>query len=119
MSTSPISPNLTAKSPSPASVTKRSTRRSNLATRSSSNIWSDRSSRSRASFRYKFTLIVTVALGLKAHSGWAALVGVGRERGALVVSTRRRIELVDEAWAKQPYHAAEALEPEPARRLVA
>jgi hypothetical protein len=62
---------------------------------------------------------VKVALGLKAHSGWAALVGVGRERGALVVSTRRRIELVDEAWAKQPYHAAESLEPESARRLVA
>lgn len=60
-----------------------------------------------------------VALGLKAHSGWAALVSVGRERGTLVVSTRRRIELVDEAWAKQPYHAAEALEPEPARLLVA
>jgi hypothetical protein len=62
---------------------------------------------------------VKVALGLKAHSGWAALVSVGRERGTLVVSTRRRIELVDEAWAKQPYHAAEALEPERARRLVA
>jgi hypothetical protein len=62
---------------------------------------------------------VKVALGLKAHSGWAALVGVGRERGTLVVSTRRRLELVDEAWARQPYHAAESLEPEPARRLVA
>jgi hypothetical protein len=62
---------------------------------------------------------VNVALGLKAHSGWAALVSIGRERGVLVVSTRRRIELVDEPWAKQPYHAAEPLEPEPARRLVA
>lgn len=60
-----------------------------------------------------------VALGLKAHSGWAALVSIGRERGVLVVSTRRRIELVDEPWARQPYHAAELLEPEPARRLVA
>jgi len=62
---------------------------------------------------------VKVALGLKAHSGWAALVSIGREHGVLVVSTRRRIELVDEAWAKQPYHAAESLELEPARRLVA
>jgi hypothetical protein len=61
---------------------------------------------------------VKVALGLKAHSGWAALVSIGRERGVLVVSTRRRIELVDEAWAKQPYHAAESLELEAARRLV-
>ena len=60
-----------------------------------------------------------VALGLKAHSGWAALVSIGRERGVLVVSTRRRIELVDEPWAKQPYHAAKPLEPEPARHLVA
>ena len=60
-----------------------------------------------------------VALGLKAHSGWAALVSVGRQHGAPVVSTRRRVELVDEAWAKQPYHAAEQLEPEPARQLVA
>ena len=60
-----------------------------------------------------------VALGLKAHSGWAALVSLGRQNGALVVSTRRRVELVDEAWAKQPYHAAEHLEPEPARELVA
>jgi hypothetical protein len=60
-----------------------------------------------------------VAIGLKAHSGWAALVSVGRQNGSLVVSTRRRVDLVDEAWAKQPYHAAEHLAPEPARRLVA
>jgi hypothetical protein len=62
---------------------------------------------------------VNVAVGLKAHSGWAALVIVGRRNGALVVFGRRRVELVDEAWAKQPYHAAEHLAPEPARALVA
>jgi hypothetical protein len=62
---------------------------------------------------------VKIALGLKAHSGWAALVSVGRHDGSLVVSTRRRVELVEAAWAKQPYHAAEHLEPAPARDLVA
>ena len=59
-----------------------------------------------------------VAFGLKAHSGWAALVVVGKQRDELVVLDRRRIELVDEPWAKQPYHAAEGLKPEVARDLV-
>jgi len=60
-----------------------------------------------------------VAIGLKAHSGWAALVSVGRQDGSLVVSARQRIDLVEEAWAKQPYHAAEHLEPARARERVA
>ena len=60
-----------------------------------------------------------VAIGLKAHSGWAALVSVGRHDGSLVVTTRQRIDLVEEAWAKQPYHAAEHLEPARARERVA
>jgi len=50
-----------------------------------------------------------VAFGLKAHSGWAALVGLGVRRGELHVITRSRMELVektDASWAKQPYHAA-------------
>jgi hypothetical protein len=59
-----------------------------------------------------------VAFGMKAHSGWAALVVVGKRRGGLVVVDRRRIELVEEAWAKQPYHAAEDLKPDAARDLV-
>lgn len=59
-----------------------------------------------------------VAFGLKAHSGWAVLVVIGRQRDELVVVDRRRIELVDEAWAKQPYHAAEGLESRVARDLV-
>jgi crotonobetainyl-CoA:carnitine CoA-transferase CaiB-like acyl-CoA transferase len=62
---------------------------------------------------------VNVAIGLKAHSGWAALVSVGRQDGSLVVSTRQRIDLVEDAWAKQPYHAAEHLEPARARDRVA
>ena len=59
-----------------------------------------------------------VAFGLKPHSGWAALVVLGRRGGELVVVDRRRLELVDEAWAKAPYHAAEDLEPDAARDMV-
>ncbi len=59
-----------------------------------------------------------VAFGLKAHSGWAALVVVAKQRDELVVVDRRRIELVEQSWAKQPYHAAEGLEREKARDLV-
>jgi hypothetical protein len=59
-----------------------------------------------------------VAFGMKAHSGWAALVVVGRRDRDLVVVERRRIELVEDKWAKQPYHAAEGLKPDEARELV-
>jgi len=64
---------------------------------------------------------VNVALGLKAHSGWAALVVIGSSGSELQVIDRRRLELVearDSHWAKQPYHAAEALDAVPARALV-
>ena len=60
-----------------------------------------------------------VVFGLKAHSGWAALVVVGKRDGGFVLADRRRIELAEEAWAKQPYHAAESLPPAAARDLVA
>ena len=59
-----------------------------------------------------------VVFGLKAHSGWAALVVLGRQNDDLVVLDRRRIELVEHEWAKQPYHAAEGLKSETARDLV-
>jgi hypothetical protein len=62
-----------------------------------------------------------VALGLKAHSGWAALVVIGISGGDFQIIDRRRIELVEEddsSWAKQPYHAAEELEPDDAGDLV-
>ena len=62
-----------------------------------------------------------VAFGIKAHSGWAALVVLGTHSGELQVVDRRRVELVekDEAsWAKQPYHAAEHLNRGDARDLV-
>jgi hypothetical protein len=62
-----------------------------------------------------------VAFGLKAHSGWSALVVVGISSGELRIVDRRRIDLVekeDSAWAKQPYHAADGLDPDEARKLV-
>jgi hypothetical protein len=63
-----------------------------------------------------------IALGLKAHSGWAVLVAVGvdgRDPGRIV--DRRRLELIeaDQPWAKQPYHAAEGRPAPEARRIVA
>jgi hypothetical protein len=64
---------------------------------------------------------VRIALGLKAHSGWAALVVLGTRDGELHVVDRRRIELAEEAdaqWAKQPYHAAEGLPSDQARNIV-
>ncbi len=62
-----------------------------------------------------------IAVGLKAHSGWAALVVIGSTGDEVQVCDRRRIELVepgDAGWAKQPYHAAEDLPAEKAARLV-
>jgi len=59
-----------------------------------------------------------IALGFKSHSGWAALVALDSACG---VVERRRIDLVEpenSSWAKQPYHAAETLEPQAARQLV-
>jgi len=64
---------------------------------------------------------VKIAFGLKAHSGWAALVAVGESDGQLRVLDRRRLELVepaDASWAKQPYHAAEGLDASEARKVV-
>jgi hypothetical protein len=51
-----------------------------------------------------------VALGWKAHSGWAALVAVGGELRAPRLIERARIALVpeDEPFAKAPYHAGDA-----------
>jgi hypothetical protein len=62
-----------------------------------------------------------VAFGMKAHSGWAALVVLGTRSGELQVVDRSRMELVDKddaSWAKQPYHAAERLKAADARDLV-
>src|SRR5262245_43143307 len=62
-----------------------------------------------------------IALGFKAHSGWAAMVALGRHDEKLIVVDRRRIELADPAdgeWARQPYHAAEGLPSARAKAVV-
>ena len=59
-----------------------------------------------------------VAIGFKAHSGWAALVVVGEDNGQLVLVDRRRVELAEEVSGKAPYHAAETLPIAEARALV-
>lgn len=59
-----------------------------------------------------------VAFGFKAHSGWAALIVLGKQDDDFVVVDRRRVELVEEEWARQPYHAAEELKADAARKLV-
>ena len=63
-----------------------------------------------------------MAFGLKAHSGWAALVALGESGAVLEIAERRRLELVnaqDAHWAKQPYHAAAGLDASDAEALVA
>jgi hypothetical protein len=61
------------------------------------------------------------ALGLRAHSGWAALVVLGGSARAPEVVDRRRLEIADPDVneMKQPYHAAEGLSPARAERLLA
>jgi hypothetical protein len=64
---------------------------------------------------------VRVALGLKPHTGWAALVALAAPSGGLALVERRRVELLrgaEEAFAKQPYHAAHGLDPDEARAVV-
>lgn len=61
---------------------------------------------------------MNVVFGFKAHSGWAALVALAKSGRDYEIVARRRVELVDEEWAKQPYHAAEELPTNEARDLV-
>jgi hypothetical protein len=60
------------------------------------------------------------SLGLRAHSGWAALVAVSGDPRAPEVLVRRRIELADPAigGSTQPYHAAEGLALAAAEKLI-
>ncbi|WP_267224668.1 hypothetical protein [Dyella silvae] len=62
-----------------------------------------------------------VAIGFKAHSGWAATVAVGLQDEHLQLVDRRRLPLVDARtapWARQPYHAAEGMAPARAQAMV-
>jgi hypothetical protein len=59
-----------------------------------------------------------VALGLRAHSGWAVLVALGGPSSSPVVVDRRRLVLCDGSFPRQPYHAAENLSAAKAQALV-
>ena len=60
------------------------------------------------------------ALGLRAHSGWAALVALSGSPQAPDVIHRRRIVTADPDidGSKQPFHAAEPLEIQDAEALI-
>src|SRR5450759_1793463 len=60
------------------------------------------------------------AVGLRAHSGWAAAVTLGGEAKAPVLLDRRRLALADDATPRpvQPYHASEGLPLAKAERIV-
>jgi hypothetical protein len=60
------------------------------------------------------------AIGLRAHSGWAALVAIAGPSPSPSVLERRMIQLADPTipGSKQPYHAAELLKFEDAEKLV-
>jgi hypothetical protein len=62
----------------------------------------------------------SAAVGLRAHSGWAALVALASSRGSPEVVDRRRIEIADPAirGSKQPYHAAEPMKLKDAEALI-
>ena len=61
------------------------------------------------------------AVGLRAHSGWAAAVTVGSGATAPVLLDRRRFALANDATPRpvQPYHASEGLPLAKAERIVA
>jgi hypothetical protein len=60
------------------------------------------------------------ALGLRAHSGWAALVALAGDGTSVEVIDRRCVEMTDprRPLSKQPYHAAEDLPLEKAAGLL-
>src|SRR5947208_2598466 len=49
------------------------------------------------------------AIGIRAHSGWGALVAISGSPGSLRIIDRRRVIVADDAIAgsKQPYHFSE------------
>jgi hypothetical protein len=62
--------------------------------------------------------MIPAALGFRAHSGWAAAVALAGDSHTPQVVARQRIEMADRPEARQPYHAAEGLKLEKARRLL-
>ncbi len=61
------------------------------------------------------------AVGLRVHSGWAAMVAVCVEKGAPRLLGRERVTLVEtfSYRFRQPYHTAEKMKLEEAREFVA
>jgi hypothetical protein len=61
------------------------------------------------------------ALGFRVHSGWAAVVAVGLEKGVPSVLARERVHLVEtfSYTFRQPYHTAEKMALEEGRRFIA
>ena len=53
-----------------------------------------------------------VALGIRVHSGWGALVAVSHQNGVMQILDRRRVPITGtkDAGASQPYHAARNLQ---------
>ena len=63
---------------------------------------------------------MNIALGFRAHSGWATLVAVSGKRRSPVVVDRRQIQLSAPTihGSKQPYHAAQMLQLDEAEKFV-
>lgn len=59
-----------------------------------------------------------IALGLRTHSGWAVMIALQGPVSDPVVVDRRRLELCDQSFPRQPYHAAESLAAAKAEALV-
>jgi hypothetical protein len=61
------------------------------------------------------------AVGFRVHSGWAAMVAVGQEKGRPSVLARERVHLVEtfSYTFRQPYHTAEKMALEEGREFIA
>jgi len=62
----------------------------------------------------------TVALGLRAHSGWAVAVAVAGSPTKPIILERRRMVIADDRMvgSKQPYHAAKDVSAQRAESLI-
>ena len=60
------------------------------------------------------------AMGVAPHSGWAAVVALGRTPASLRVLARSRVALIEAGFpeSKQPYHVVEKLQVEEAARRL-
>jgi hypothetical protein len=64
--------------------------------------------------------LIPAALGVRAHSGWAALVAVAGDPASPGVVLRERVDMTEPrlAGCQRPYHTAENLEIRDARTLL-